>query len=115
MTERDDRVREEGFKAAVQFAMRASSSTGQVPIEVIEDAIAYGESLVQPGIGLDDALEMEHGLAALRALLVYRRCLEDRGYLNKITAIGGQDADGDTGEVEAERELDAGPGQEGAD
>lgn len=111
-------VRRQGFMASVTFAVQAGKATGQVPIEVLEDCLAYGEELVQPGIALDDALELEYGLRMLRCLLVYRQTLEGESglaqkLLNTIKEVRG--ADRDTGEVEADRGSDAGADQEGPD
>lgn len=74
--EREQNKRELGFKAAVQFAMAAARSTSNVPIEVLEDAVQYGEHLLKPGVSLDDALEIEGALKALRSLVLYRKLLE---------------------------------------
>lgn len=74
--EREAHVREQGFKAAVQFAFAAARSTGAVPVEVLEDAVAFGEALIKPGVSLDDALEYEQALKALRTLVLYRKNLE---------------------------------------
>lgn len=91
-TEREAAARQQGFMAAVQFALHAAGATSAVPVEVLEDSLAYGEKLVQPGISLDDALEMEQGLRALRSLLTYRRGLEGVAPVYTVlTAEPGED------------------------
>lgn len=89
--EREAQVREQGFKASVQFAFAAARSTGAVPPEVLEDAIAYGEQLLQPGVSLDDALEYEQALRALRSLIIYRKNLEGAPQVFEVTSVGEAD------------------------
>lgn len=86
--ERAENVREQGFKASVQFAFQAAKSTQMVPIEVLEDALAYGEALLVPGVSLDDALEVEGALRALRGLIVYRKVLEGAPQTFEVAAVG---------------------------
>lgn len=86
--EREQQVRENGFKAAVQFAFAAARSTSNVPVEVLEDAIAFGEGLVKPGISLDDAIEVEQALKALRTLVLYRKNIEGAPMTFEVAATG---------------------------
>lgn len=92
--ERQAAMEERSFMAAVQFALQAGRATGNVPIEVLEDSLAYGESLVKPGISLDDALELEAGLRAMRALLTYRRSLEGLALVYTVDAVEYEEGEG---------------------
>ena len=74
--EREAKQDQQEFMGAVAFALQAASSTRAIPVEVLERAVSYGGSLIKPGISLDDALELEPGLRALRPLLAYRRALD---------------------------------------
>lgn len=81
---------EDQFKEVTGFAMTAAASTRQVPTELIEGAIAFGEDQLTMKNGrapsLDEALAIEGALRELRALCEYRKALDKsrmaRGGLN---------------------------------
>lgn len=74
--EREAHASQAEYMAAVAFAIQAERATRAVPTDSLEKAIEYGNGLIQPGVDLDTAVEVEHGQRALRALLTYRRALE---------------------------------------